>query len=36
MSEPPPIITIRGLSNSFGDQIIHKDLDLDVRQGEIL
>jgi phospholipid/cholesterol/gamma-HCH transport system ATP-binding protein len=36
MSEPPPIITIRGLCNSFGDQIIHKDLDLDVRPGEIL
>jgi phospholipid/cholesterol/gamma-HCH transport system ATP-binding protein len=36
MSEPPPIITVRGLCNSFGDQIIHKDLDLDVRPGEIL
>ena len=36
MSEPPPIITVRGLGNSFGDQVIHKDLDLDVRQGEIL
>ena len=36
MSEPPPIITVRGLSNSFGDQIIHQDLDLDVRPGEIL
>jgi len=36
MSEPPPIITIRGLSNAFGDQVIHKDLDLDVRPGEIL
>jgi phospholipid/cholesterol/gamma-HCH transport system ATP-binding protein len=36
MSEPPPIITIRGLCNSFGDQVIHKDLDLDVRHGEIL
>jgi phospholipid/cholesterol/gamma-HCH transport system ATP-binding protein len=36
MSEPPPIITIRGLSNSFGDQVIHQDLDLDVRPGEIL
>ncbi len=30
------IITIRGLKNSFGDQIIHDDLDLDVRRGEIL
>jgi phospholipid/cholesterol/gamma-HCH transport system ATP-binding protein len=31
-----PIITIRGLDNSFGEQIIHKDLDLNVCRGEIL
>ncbi|HXH15135.1 MAG TPA: ABC transporter ATP-binding protein [Sphingomonas sp.] len=30
------IITIRGLSNSFGDQQIHDGLDLELRQGEIL
>jgi ABC-type phosphonate transport system ATPase subunit len=36
MKDVPPIITIRGLCNSFGDQVIHKDLDLDVRPGEIL
>ena len=30
------IISVQGLCNSFGDQIIHKDLDLNVRQGEIL
>ncbi len=36
MSEPPPLITVRGLCNSFGDQIIHQDLDLDVLPGEIL
>jgi len=30
------IISIRGLANSFGDQIIHDGLDLDVRRGEIL
>jgi len=30
------IIRIRGLDNSFGDQIIHKGVDLDVRRGEIL
>ena len=30
------IITIRGLKNSFGDQVIHDNLDLDVRRGEIL
>jgi phospholipid/cholesterol/gamma-HCH transport system ATP-binding protein len=31
-----PIIRVRGLRNSFGDQIIHDGLDLDVRYGEIL
>ena len=36
MSEAPPIITVRGLCNAFGDQVIHQDLDLDVRAGEIL
>ena len=36
MSEPEPIITVRGLDNHFGEQIIHKDLNLDVRRGEIL
>ncbi len=35
MSEAP-IITVRGLDNAFGDQVIHKGLDLDVRPGEIL
>jgi phospholipid/cholesterol/gamma-HCH transport system ATP-binding protein len=30
------IIRVRGLRNSFGDQVVHEDLDLDVRQGEIL
>jgi phospholipid/cholesterol/gamma-HCH transport system ATP-binding protein len=30
------VITVRGLRNSFGDQIIHEGLDLDVRRGEIL
>ena len=35
-SEGEPIITIRGLRNSFGDQLIHEDLDLDVMRGEIL
>ncbi|MEQ7873768.1 ABC transporter ATP-binding protein [Sphingomonas sp. ASV193] len=27
---------VRGLDNAFGDQVIHKDLNLDVRRGEIL
>ncbi len=31
-----PIITVRGLRNHFGDQVVHEDLDLDVRRGEIL
>jgi phospholipid/cholesterol/gamma-HCH transport system ATP-binding protein len=30
------IIAVRGLRNSFGDQVIHKDLDLEVQRGEIL
>ena len=30
------IISVRGLMNSFGDQVIHDNLDLDVRRGEIL
>lgn len=40
--EPPrarndrPIISVRGLENRFGDQIIHQGLDLDVRRGEII
>jgi phospholipid/cholesterol/gamma-HCH transport system ATP-binding protein len=35
MSEQP-IISIRGLKNAFGEAIIHEDLDLEVRRGEIL
>jgi phospholipid/cholesterol/gamma-HCH transport system ATP-binding protein len=30
------VICVRGLRNSFGEQVIHDDLDLDVRRGEIL
>ena len=30
------VITIRGLGNRFGEQVIHESLDLDVRRGEIL
>ena len=29
-------IRVRGLLNKFGDQVIHENLDLDVRRGEIL
>ena len=31
-----PIISIRGLKNQFGAQVIHDGLDLDVRRGEVL
>jgi phospholipid/cholesterol/gamma-HCH transport system ATP-binding protein len=31
-----PIIRIRGLRNQFGEQVVHDNLDLDVRHGEIL
>lgn len=30
------IIRVRGLTNRFGSQTVHEDLDLDVRRGEIL
>lgn len=30
------IIRVRGLKNAFGEQIVHEDLDLEVRRGEIL
>ena len=31
-----PIIRVRGLENRFGEQVVHKALDLDVRRGEII
>lgn len=31
-----PVISIRGLRNQFGSQVVHDGLDLDVRRGEIL
>ena len=31
-----PIISVRGLRTSFGTNVIHDDLDLDVRRGEVL
>jgi len=34
--DEPPIIRVRDLRNAFGDQVIHENLDLDVRRGEIL
>ncbi|NUS61193.1 MAG: ATP-binding cassette domain-containing protein, partial [Lysobacter sp.] len=30
------VIKVRGLDNQFGEQVVHKNLDLDVRRGEIL
>ncbi len=34
--EDVPAISVRGLRTSFGDQVIHDGLDLEVRRGEIL
>ncbi|MFT3897056.1 MAG: ABC transporter ATP-binding protein [Thermomonas sp.] len=34
--EGEPIIRVRGLTNRFGEQVVHEGLDLDVRRGEIL
>jgi len=36
VTEESPIIQVRGLRNSFGRQVVHEDLDLDVRRREIL
>ena len=36
MSDRDTVIAVRGLRNSFGEQVIHEGLDLDVRRGEIL
>jgi phospholipid/cholesterol/gamma-HCH transport system ATP-binding protein len=33
---PDHIIEVRGLKNAFGDQVVHENLDLDVRRGEII
>jgi phospholipid/cholesterol/gamma-HCH transport system ATP-binding protein len=30
------VIRVRGLENRFGEQVVHEDLDLDVKRGEIL
>ena len=31
-----PIICVKGLRNSFGEQVVHENLDLDVQRGEII
>ena len=35
-AESPPIIRIRGLKTRMGNRAIHRNLDLDVRRGEVL
>ncbi len=35
-TEVPPVISVRGLVNKFGNSTVHDGLDLDVRPGEIL
>ena len=36
MADGEPVISIRGLRTQFGSQVIHDNLDLDVRAGEVL
>jgi phospholipid/cholesterol/gamma-HCH transport system ATP-binding protein len=36
VAEGEPIIRVRGLTTKFGTQVVHDNLDLDVRRGEIL
>ena len=36
IAEGETIIHVAGLKNSFGDQLVHDNLDLDVKRGEIL
>ena len=36
MSDDNVLICVRGLCNSFGDQVVHDGLDIDVHRGEIL
>jgi len=36
MSTTTPLITLRGIVTRFGDRLIHENLDLDVRRGEVL
>jgi phospholipid/cholesterol/gamma-HCH transport system ATP-binding protein len=36
MPEPTPVISVRGVVNRFGAQVVHNGLDLDVLQGEVI
>ncbi|NZA27071.1 ATP-binding cassette domain-containing protein [Luteimonas sp. SJ-92] len=33
---PEPVVRVRGVANRFGRQVVHEDLDLEARRGEIL
>jgi len=35
-ADPRLAIRVRGLTNAFGDQVVHENLDIDVRYGEIV
>jgi phospholipid/cholesterol/gamma-HCH transport system ATP-binding protein len=35
-AEREAVVVVRGLRNAFGEQVVHEDLDLEVRRGEIL
>ena len=32
----PPVISLRGIVNRFGTQVVHDGVDLDVKRGEVL
>ena len=36
MTAPENVIAVRGLRNQFGAQVVHENLDLDIRRGEIV
>lgn len=36
MNDRSPLIEVRGLDTAFGSHVVHKNLDLDVRRGEII
>jgi len=36
MVSAEPVISVRGLCNRFGSNVVHEDLDLDVHRGEII
>ena len=35
-AQETPVIEVRGLRSQFGDHVVHDDLELTVRQGEIV